>query len=84
MKEKFLELHEAAQKWEILNYHLKVICTDNQEHISPPALETDAHLMREEAYLAISTVNKLFRHFWFYYQTESRLQLIPGVYLYHV
>ena len=34
LKEKFLELHEAAQKWEILNYHLKVICTDNQEHIS--------------------------------------------------
>ena len=23
------ELHETAQKWEILNYHLKVICTDN-------------------------------------------------------
>ena len=58
LKEKFLELHEAAQ-----NYHLKVICTDNQEHISPPVLETDAYLMREEAYLTISTVNKLFRHF---------------------
>ena len=49
LREKFLELHEAAQKWEILNYHLKVICTDNQEHISPPVLETDAYLMREEA-----------------------------------
>ena len=65
MKEKFLELHEAAQKWEILNYHLKVICTDNQEQISPPVLETDAYLMREEAYLTISTVNKLFRHLGF-------------------
>ena len=65
LKEKFLELHEAAQKWEILNYHLKVICTDNQEHISPPVLETDAYLMREEAYLTIYTVNKLFRHFGF-------------------
>ena len=65
LKEKFLELHEAAQKWEILNYHLKVICTDNQEHISPPVLETDAYLMREEAYLVISTVNKLFRRFGF-------------------
>ena len=65
LREKFLELHEAAQKWEILNYHLKVICTDNQEHISPPVLETDAYLMREEAYLTISTVNKLFRHFGF-------------------
>ena len=65
LKEKFLELHEAAQKWDILNYHLKVICTDNQEHISPPVLETDAYLMREEAYLTISTVNKLLRHFGF-------------------
>ena len=65
LREKFLELHEAAQKWEILNYHLKVICTDNQEHISPPVLETDAYLMRKEAYLTISIVNKLFRHFGF-------------------
>ena len=84
LREKFLEMHEAAQKWEILNYHLKVICTDNKEHISPPVLETDAYLMREEAYLTISTVNKLFRHFGFYYQTKSRLQLFPGVYLYHI
>ena len=65
LREKFLELHEAAQKWEILNYHLKVICTDNKEHISPPVLETDAYLMREEAYLTISIVNKLFKHFGF-------------------
>ena len=65
LREKLLELHEAAQKWEILNYHLKVICTDNTEHISPPVLETDAYLMREEAYLTISTVNKHFRHFGF-------------------
>ena len=65
LKEKFLELHEAAQKWEILNYHLEVICTDNEEQISPSVLETDAYLMREEAYLTISTVNKLFRHLGF-------------------
>ena len=65
LREMFLELHEAAQKWEILNYHLKVICTDNQERISPPVLETDAYLMREEAYLTISIVNKLFKHFGF-------------------
>ena len=64
LREKFLELHEATQKWEILNYHLKVICTDNKEQISPPVLETDAYLMRE-AYLTISIVNKLFKHFGF-------------------
>ena len=65
LKERFLELHETAQKWEILNYHLKVICTDNQEHISPPVLETDAYLLREDAYLTISIVSKLFRYMGF-------------------
>ena len=65
LREKFLELHEATKKWEILNYHLKVICTDNQEHISPPVLETDAYLMREVAYLTISIVSKLFKDFGF-------------------
>ena len=65
LKERSLELHETAQKWEILNYHLKVICTDNQEHISPPVLETDAYLLREEAYLTISTVSKLFKYMGF-------------------
>ena len=62
LKETFLELHETAQKWEILNYHLKVICTDNQEHISSPILETDAYLLREEVYLTISTVSKPFTY----------------------
>ena len=65
LKEKFLELHEVAQKWEILNYHLKVISTDNKEHIFPPVLETDAYLLREEAYLTISIIHKLFKHFGF-------------------
>ena len=78
LKEKFLELHEAAQKWEILNYHLKVICTDNQEHISPPVSETDAYLMREEAYLTISTVNKLFRHFGFITKQSPDYNLFQG------
>ena len=64
-KKRFLELHETAQKWEILNYHLKVICTDNQEHISPPVLETDAYMLREEAYLTISIVSKLFKYMGF-------------------
>ena len=65
LKERFLELHETAKKWEILNYHLKVICTDNKEHISPPVLETDAYLLREEAYLTISIVSKLFKYMGF-------------------
>ena len=65
LKERFLELHKPAQKWEILNYHLKMICTDNQELNSLPVLETDAYLMREEAYLTISMVSKLFKYMGF-------------------
>ena len=57
LKERFLEFHETAQKWEILNYHLKVMCIDNKEHIFPPVLETEAYLLREEAYLTISIVS---------------------------
>ena len=56
LKERFLELHEMAQKWKILTYHLKVICSNNSEITSPTVLETDAYLMREEAYLSISIV----------------------------
>ena len=65
LKERFLELHETAQRWKILNYHLKVICIDNKEHISPPVLETEAYLLREEAYLTISIVSKLFKYMGF-------------------
>ena len=65
LKERFLELHETAQKWEILNYHMQVICTDNKELTSLPVLETDAYLMREEAYLTISIVSKLFKYMGF-------------------
>ena len=78
-------MHEVAQKWEILNYHLKVICTDNQEHISPPVLETDAYLMREEAYRTISIVNKLFRHFGFITKQSPDYNSFQGfIYLYNI
>ena len=65
LKECFLELHETAQKWEILNYHLKVIYTDNRELDPPPALDSEIYLKREEAYLIISIVSKLFKHMGF-------------------
>ena len=84
LKVKFLELHEVAQKWEILNYHLKVICTDNKEHISPPVLETDAYLLREEAYLTISIVHKLFKHFGFITKQSPDYNSFPGVHLYNL
>ena len=65
LKERFLELHEKAQKWEILAYHLKVICAENPEIEPLPDLENDAYLKREEAYLTIVTVSKLFKHLEF-------------------
>ena len=52
LKERFLELHETAQKWEILNYHLKVICINNKEHISPPVLETEAYLSKYVSFVS--------------------------------
>ena len=65
LKERFLELHEKAHKWEVLAYHLKVICAENSEVESLPDLENDAYLKREEAYLTIATVSKLFKHLEF-------------------
>ena len=78
LKERFLELHETTQKWEILNYHLKVICTDNQEHISPPVLKTDTYLLREEAYLTISIVSKLFKYMGFVSKQNSDYNSFQG------
>ena len=65
LKEIFLELHAKAQKWEILAYHLEVICAENPELVSLPNPENDAYQKREEAYLTIATVSKLFKHLKF-------------------
>ena len=62
LRERFLELHEKAQKWEILAYHLEVICTENPEVEALPDPDNDAYLKREEAYLTIATVSKLYKH----------------------
>ena len=62
LKERFLELHEMAHKWEILAYHLEVICTENPEFEALPDPDNDAYQKREEAYLTIATVSKLFKH----------------------
>ena len=70
LKERFLELHEKAQKWEILAYHLKVICAENPEIEPFPDLENDAYLKKEEAYLTIATVSKLFKHLEFLSQQQ--------------
>ena len=51
-----------AQKWEILAYHLEVICTENPEVEALPDPDIDTYLKREEAYLTIATVCKLYKH----------------------
>ena len=51
IRECFLELHEAAKKWELLTYHLQVICHENPELDPLPALDSEVYLKREEAYL---------------------------------
>ena len=68
LKERFLELHEKTQNREILAYHLKVICAENPEIEPLPDLENDAYLKREEAYLTIATVSKIFKHLEFVFQ----------------
>ena len=70
LKERFLELHEKAQMWEILAYHLKVICAENPEIEPLSHLENDAYLKREEAYLTIANVSKLFKHLEFVSQQQ--------------
>ena len=78
LKERFLELHEKAQKWEILAYHLKVICAENPEIEPLPDLENDAYLKREDAYLTIATVSKIFKHLEFVSQQHPEIQFFPG------
>ena len=54
-----------AEKWEILTYHLKVICIDNNKLEPPTVLDNDICQLREEAYLTITMVSKLFKHLGF-------------------
>ena len=58
----FLELHEAAKKWELLTYHLQVICHENCELGPLLALDSDIYLKREEAYLMVSLILKMYKH----------------------
>ena len=72
LKARFLELHEKAHKWEILAYHLKAICAENPEVEPLPDWENDAYQKREEAYLIIATVSKLFKHLEFVSQHHPK------------
>ena len=57
-----MELHEAAKKWELLTYHLQVICHENPELDPLPALDSKVYLKREEAYLMVSLIMKMYKH----------------------
>ena len=62
MWEHFLELNEAAKKWELLNYHLQVIYHDNPELDPLPALDPEVYLEKEKPYLMVSLVLKMYKH----------------------
>ena len=62
IRECFLEFHEAAKKWELLNYHLQVICHENPEQNPLPALDSEVYLKREESYLMVSLILKMYKH----------------------
>ena len=62
IREHFLELHEAAKKWELLTYHLQVLCHENPELDPLPALDSEVYLKREEAYLMVSLIMKMYKH----------------------
>ena len=62
IREHFSELHEAAKKWELLNYHLQVIYHENPELDPLPASDSEVYLKREESYLMVSLILKMYKH----------------------
>ena len=62
IRECFLEIHEAAKKWELLNYHLQVICHENPELNPLPALDSEVYLKREVSYFMVSLILKMYKH----------------------
>ena len=82
IREHFLELDEAAKKWELLNYHLQVICHENPELDSLPALDSEIYLKREEAYLMVSLILKMYKHIGLV-QKQHRLQSLSVIPEYH-
>ena len=57
----FVELHRSGRKWEILNYHMQVICKENNALKTTVVQDLEDYAEREEAYLMIAFLFKMFK-----------------------
>ena len=61
IRTRFVELHRSGRKWEILNYHMQVICKENDVLKTKDSQDLEAYAEREEAYLMIAVLFKMFK-----------------------
>ena len=61
IKTRFVELHKSGKKWELLNYHMQVICKENKVMKMTVGHDVEDYAEREEAYLMIAVLFKMFR-----------------------
>ena len=61
IRTRFVELHKNGRKWELLNYHMQVICKENKVLKMTVGQEVEDYAEREEAYLMIAVLFKMFR-----------------------
>ena len=61
IRTRFVELHRSGRKWEILNYHMQVICKENNVLKTTAGQDLEAYAEREEAYLMIAVLFKMFK-----------------------
>ena len=61
IRTRFVELHKSGKKWELLNYHMQVICKENKVMKTTVGQDVEDYAEREEAYLMIAVLFKVFR-----------------------
>ena len=61
IRTRIVELHKSGRKWEILNYHMQVICKENDVMKTTTGQELEAYAEREETYLMITVLLKMFK-----------------------
>ena len=60
IRTRFVELHKSGKKWELLNYHMQVICKENKVMKMTVGQDVEDYAEREEAYLMIAVLFKMF------------------------
>ena len=61
IRTRFVELHKSGKKWELLNYHMQVICKENKVMKTTVGQDVEDYAEREEAYLMIAVLFEMFR-----------------------